>query len=123
LFACAKEAIDLFSIGVSYDKGVNFTPVLHLPDITPRACGELTSAAVCAQTWGSVASTIGIDAGAPDAEPEPVTFGQPKAPKVDAAGGWSCSVPMRRPEVGASAMWLVAAISVAAARKVRTKKS
>jgi photosystem II stability/assembly factor-like uncharacterized protein len=50
LFACAKEALDLFTIGVSDDKGVNFTPLLHLPDITPRACGELTSAAVCAST-------------------------------------------------------------------------
>jgi photosystem II stability/assembly factor-like uncharacterized protein len=95
LFACAKEAVDFFSIGTSDDKGVSFVPLLHFPDITPRACGAATSAAVCAATWSSVASTIGADAGpvadasldGPVALPPPDT----RTKKVEAAGGWNCA--------------------------------
>jgi hypothetical protein len=96
LFACAKEAIDFFSIGVSDDKGVNFTPVLHFPDIMPRACSAGSSAAVCGTVWSSVAAAIGIDAGVPDASVEPIPPTTP-APKVDASGGWSCAVTRVRP--------------------------
>jgi photosystem II stability/assembly factor-like uncharacterized protein len=90
LFACAKEAVDGFSIGVSDDKGVHFMPVLHFTDITPRACGAATSASICASTWGPIARTIGIDAGADDAASVPVTQAEAR-PNVDAGGGWSCA--------------------------------
>jgi photosystem II stability/assembly factor-like uncharacterized protein len=91
LLACAKEAVDLFSIGASDDKGVSFVPMLHFPDITPRSCGATTSAGVCASQWSSIASSIGIDAGAPDASVVPPP--PPRNPlKVDAAGGWSCAM-------------------------------
>jgi hypothetical protein len=92
LFACAKEAIDFFSIGVSDDKGVSFVPLLHFPDIKPRVCGAMTSAAVCASTWDSIASTIGVDGGAPpDASVEPPPPPPSRPVKVDAAGGWNCA--------------------------------
>src|SRR6185503_5958369 len=57
LFACGKEAVDEFSIGVSDDKGVHFMPVLHFSDITPRSCPGASSAAICASAWGAVAAT------------------------------------------------------------------
>jgi len=57
LFACGKEAVDSFSIGVSDDDGMHFAPVLHLPDITPRACASATSASICGNTWASVANS------------------------------------------------------------------
>ncbi len=119
LFACGKEAIDLFSIGYSPDKGVSFVPLLNLPDITPRVCGAMTSAAVCASAWGMIASTIGIDAGAPDAS-MPITMEPP--PKIDAAGGWNCAVAQRRERHRAWA-WgaFVAFAALWAARRARVR--
>jgi len=63
LLACAKEAVDGFSIGVSNDLGAHFTALLHLSAITPRNCPSSNSAASCVEIWPSIAPTIGIDAG------------------------------------------------------------
>jgi hypothetical protein len=92
LLACGKEAVDLFSIGVSDDKGINFTPLLHFADITPRTCGASTSASVCSSSWGAVATTIGIDAGVPDVDIMPLPPTEAPSPKVDAQGGWKCTM-------------------------------
>jgi len=120
LFACGKEAVDEFSIGVSDDKGVDFMPALHFTDITPRACGAATSASVCASSWGSVAGTIGIDAGV-DAPSPLVTSGQP-LPKVDAGGGWSCAFHPARAK-DRSPVWglIAAACCVATALRGRSR--
>jgi hypothetical protein len=118
LFACAKEATDLFSIGYSADKGVSFVPLLNFPDITPRACGAMTSAAVCASSWEMIAPTIGIDAGAPDAS---MPMMQPP-PKIDAAGGWNCALArLREPHRAWSWGAFVAFASLWALRRARVR--
>jgi photosystem II stability/assembly factor-like uncharacterized protein len=118
LFACAKEAIDFFSIGYSPDKGISFVPVLHFPDVRPRACGAMTSAAVCASSWDAIASTIGVDAGTPDASPP-----APPPLKVDAGGGWSCAVGAPRSRSVASAWVLVLASLFAMVRARCSRRS
>jgi photosystem II stability/assembly factor-like uncharacterized protein len=119
LFACAKEAIDGFSIGASGDEGVTFMPLLHFSDITPRECGAATSAAVCASSWSSVASLIGVDAGTDASPPEN------HPPEVDAGGGCGC-VASAPPSPGASVYALViavGAIGVRRARAIRARSS
>ena len=74
LLVCTKEAVDHFSIGVSDDLGEHFSPLLHLRNVLPRACGDDSTAAVCAFDWKDVAVVIGADAGSrgggePDAGP------------------------------------------------------
>ena len=75
LLACAKEAVDMFSIAASDDDGAHFTPLLHLADVTPAECPASSSAGICAREWPPVAAAIGADAGAPppsDAGVKPV---------------------------------------------------
>ncbi len=114
LFACAREAVDRFSIGASDDNGTSFVPVLHFSDITPRACGASTSAAVCASSWPPIAASIGVDAGAPNAD------SLARARNSDAGGGWNCtaSAPGRaRSDFG----WGVLGWLVVFARKARRR--
>jgi hypothetical protein len=63
LFACAKEAVDSFSIGASDDGGAHFTPLLHLADVAPMPCPGTSSAGICASKWSPIAASIGADAG------------------------------------------------------------
>jgi hypothetical protein len=66
LLACAKEAVDMFSIAASDDAGAHFTPLLHLADVIPAAdCPASSSAGICLSKWPPIAATIGADAGAP----------------------------------------------------------
>jgi photosystem II stability/assembly factor-like uncharacterized protein len=119
LFACAKEAVDGFSIGASDDLAVSFVPVLHFPDIKPRDCAADASAGVCPAVWPSIAPTIGIDAGAGDASSELPP--PPVVKKVDAQGGWNCSM---HASPRGSAAWAIAAIGVAAvAGRARSRGS
>jgi len=67
LLACAKEAIDMFSIAASDDGGGHFTPLLHLGDVTPADCPASSSAGICPSKWPPIAATIGADAGTPPA--------------------------------------------------------
>ena len=67
MLVCTKEAIDQFSIGISEDLGEHFAPLLHLAEVEPRACAADASANVCALEWKDIATTIGVDAGTPDA--------------------------------------------------------
>jgi photosystem II stability/assembly factor-like uncharacterized protein len=131
LYACAKESTDFFSIGASDDKGVSFVPLLHFPDVTPRACGAATSAAVCASSWSSIASTIGADAGvALDASidaPVKPPDSPDRTKKVEAAGGWNCAMGTTGPARGSAWALVVAALVGArrarAARAARTKQA
>jgi hypothetical protein len=63
LFVCAKEATDLFSVGVSRDGGARFVPLLHFSQIAPRDCADAGTAGVCSAKWPPIAATIGADAG------------------------------------------------------------
>ena len=82
LFACAKEAADPFTIGVSDDGGAHFTPLLRLADLVPSACPSSSTAAVCAAQWSQVATAIGADAGPPPADA--------RAPGAHQGGGCGC---------------------------------
>jgi photosystem II stability/assembly factor-like uncharacterized protein len=67
LYACAKEAIDHFAVGLSMDRGAHFESILHLADIAPLACApDTATGSLCGQYWGQVAGTIGADAGGAD---------------------------------------------------------
>ncbi|HVZ89430.1 MAG TPA: hypothetical protein VHG72_20885 [Polyangia bacterium] len=59
LFACANEATAGFTIGISTDEGGNFTPLLHLADLTPASCVSDASAASCGAQWCATAMAIG----------------------------------------------------------------
>jgi photosystem II stability/assembly factor-like uncharacterized protein len=70
LYACAKEADDHFTLGLSKDEGAHFEALLHLPAVVPLACAPSTpTGSICGAYWGSVAPLIGADAG--DAAPGP----------------------------------------------------
>jgi photosystem II stability/assembly factor-like uncharacterized protein len=87
LLVCTKEAIDHFSIGVSDDLGEHFEPLLHLSDVSPRACSAGASAGVCALDWEMVAMTIGADAGTS----RPVDAGNGLTDRVE-SGGCDCTL-------------------------------
>ena len=102
LYACAKEAADMFSIAASDDDGGHFTPLLHLADVTPAECPAASSAAICSSSWPPIAATIGADAGSPSPSDAGVT-----APK--ASSGCGCDLGSVR-DLRPSAVGLVAAL-------------
>jgi hypothetical protein len=65
LYACAKDAVDMFSIAASDDDGAHFMPLLHFADVTPADCPASSSAGICSAKWPPIATAIGADAGAP----------------------------------------------------------
>jgi photosystem II stability/assembly factor-like uncharacterized protein len=87
LYACAKEAGDGFTLGLSTDRGASFTKLLELPSLTPLACPpESPTTSTCAPLWPPVAIQIGADAGADaskvgvrDPSLEPVTENAPSS--------------------------------------------
>lgn len=95
LLACAKEAIDRFTIGVSQDQGEHFEALLHLSDVRPRSCAPDASTAVCTTDWDGVATVLGVDAGRGDAA---LTSGS----RSDAEGSCSCEL-ARAPRGGLAA--------------------
>jgi len=109
LYACAKEAVDMFSIAASDDAGAHFMPLLHLADVTPADCPAQSSTGICSSKWPPIAAIIGADAGAP-----PAPDGGVKPPK--SSGGCGCEVgsPARAQE---GALALVAALLIARARR------
>ncbi len=116
LLACAKEAIDQFSIGVSEDLGAHFTPLLHFHAITPRDCASSSSAAVCGGIWPWIAPSLGIDAGAPatgggasGAQPEP-----------GPGGGSGCSLSSASPHT--PPWWLGLVLWLAGTRRRRSER-
>jgi photosystem II stability/assembly factor-like uncharacterized protein len=71
IYACADQAMDPFSIGVSRDRGATFETLLRFESLCgSTACpGDSRASMLCAPAWGAVAATLGatcgIDAGAP----------------------------------------------------------
>lgn len=61
LYACADEAIDKLTVGLSQDDGKTFQPIMHLSSpCGPLACGDTSSVAVeCNKQWPVTAVTIG----------------------------------------------------------------
>ncbi len=110
LLACAKEAVDMFSIAASDDAGGHFTPLLHLADVTPVSdCPASSSAGMCSSKWPPIAAAIGADAGAP-----PAPDGGNKPPK--SSGGCGCDLGSPAREAAGTA-GLVAALAIARARR------
>jgi hypothetical protein len=99
LIACAKEAIDPFSIAASDDQGAHFTPLLRLSEVTPATCPPSSSAGICPAKWPTIAATLGADAGTttPDAGP----------PTASNHSGCSCA--LARGSSGGSMIILLAA--------------
>jgi hypothetical protein len=63
LYACATEATDGFTVGLSVDGGAHFQSLFHLPDLMPLACPAATAVgSSCGRDWPIVASAIGADA-------------------------------------------------------------
>ncbi len=110
LYACAKEAVDMFSIAASDDGGAHFTPLLHLADVTPADCPATSSAGICSSKWPPIAATIGADAGAP-----PAPDGGVKPPKSSSGCGCEVGSPARG-KTSALAL-LLAALLIARARR------
>lgn len=75
LYACATEASDGFSVGISSDGAQTFAPLLHFADLRPVTCSAGTSAARCAQSECVLASLFdgSCEGVAPPPEPTPVT--------------------------------------------------
>jgi MYXO-CTERM domain-containing protein len=113
LYACAKEAVDMFSIAASDDGGAHFTPLLHLADVTPADCPATGSAGICWSKWPPIAAIIGADAGAPPAPDAGV-----RPPKASSGCGCQLGSPARG-EAGALA--LLAALLIARARRRRAQ--
>ncbi|WP_437738617.1 WD40/YVTN/BNR-like repeat-containing protein [Sorangium sp. So ce1335] len=61
LFACADEAVDGFTAGVSTDEGKTFSPLMTLDRLCgPPACGgESSTGQTCPALWPATASFIG----------------------------------------------------------------
>ena len=71
VYACADEATDGFTVGLSTDEGATFTAVMHRADLTgPLACDAGTSVgAQCPALWPATECVIGAascDAGPGD---------------------------------------------------------
>jgi hypothetical protein len=87
LFACADEAKDGFTLGLSPDGVEPFAPLLRLSALEPAKCAEGGAFAVCLSTWCDIKKTLPIDAmcakggGIADASDDR------KAGEADAAGG------------------------------------
>lgn len=110
LLACAKEAVDMFSIAASDDGGAHFTPLLHLAEVTPADCPASSSAGVCPSKWPPIAATIGADAGT-----SAVPDGGVKPPK--SSSGCGCELGSSdRAEAGALGL-LAALLLIASARR------
>ena len=109
LYACAKEAVDMFSIAASDDGGAHFTAILHLADVTPAGCPAQSSAGICSSKWPPIAATIGADAGAP-----PASDGGVKPPKSSSGCGCQVGSPARAEE---GALALLGALLVARRRR------
>jgi hypothetical protein len=96
LYACADETSGGFSVGVSTDGAVTFSPLLHLSDLRLQACGSGSSASACSALWCATATTIGAscaattDAGS-DAE------GDVRAVRTSAGAGCACDEAGRSP--------------------------
>ncbi|HEX9297528.1 MAG TPA: hypothetical protein VF881_16915 [Polyangiaceae bacterium] len=88
LYACAKEAIDGFTVALSNDQGNSFEVLLSLPDITPLGCQAGTPTGDrCAAVWPSVATLIGADPGSIDAGAVPESGTEGGAPSEAGAAG------------------------------------
>ena len=119
LFACADEATSGFTIGVSKDGGMTFTPLLHLAELTPVSCAGDASATSCAAQWCSTAMAVGapcavkVDA-ASDAESDGTHV-------VDArTAGCACDT-VDSPRVVMPVVVLVLFVSCAYRRSVRSQ--
>jgi MYXO-CTERM domain-containing protein len=88
LYACAREAVDGFSLGLSVDGGESFEPRYHLACVDgPVECTAGTSAGdLCPVAWPPLAQTLDVEscAGAGG--------GAPETAEVTAVGGACCSV-------------------------------
>jgi hypothetical protein len=90
LYACADQASDPFSIGVSHDMGATFDTLLRFENLCgATACPAGTQgAAQCAPAWDSIAPTLGamcrIDAG-PPAPPDAAILPDASTGGADAA--------------------------------------
>jgi hypothetical protein len=70
LFACATEASDGFSVGISTDGAQSFSPLLHFADLRPVACAAGTSAAGCAANDCALAALFDASCEAAPLPPE-----------------------------------------------------
>jgi hypothetical protein len=87
IYACADQATDPFSIGISRDMGVSFDPLLRFDALCGATeCPAATAGyAQCASTWPSIAASLG--AKCMDAGPAP-----PPPPSEDASVGSDASL-------------------------------
>lgn len=71
LYACGDER-EGFSLGLSGDEGMTFTPIYHLRSHCPLDCPSTSAvAAACGTDCDVIADAGASDAGAPDADAEP----------------------------------------------------
>lgn len=62
LYACANQFVDNFTLGLSKDEGITFTPLYNLTDICPLECADAAPGpAACKMYWPSIVATLGID--------------------------------------------------------------
>lgn len=89
LFACADEAKAGFSLALSTDSGIHFSPRFHKPELMLKACPvTLDTGLYCPQAWEGQKDVLGIDAGAPKNEPAGATGAVP-SPRENSG----CSLP------------------------------
>ena len=116
LFACGDEATNRFSLGLSTDEGVTFTPVLHFTDLHPRSCNPGATAEICLEAWPNLAPILGIDAGATGTVPD--SGAPPTSDDVAKRSGCSCRLDARPSErAWAAAAWWLAAWFVGRRRR------
>jgi len=115
LLACAKEAVDMFSIAASNDDGAHFTPLLHLADVIPADCPASSSAGICLPKWPPIAATIGADAGA-----SPAPDGGVKPTKSNGGCGCDLGSPARE-QTGAVGLFIALALVIGRRRARRAQ--
>lgn len=65
LYACASELADPFSVGVSVDRGVTFSPLYKLVDTCPQVCPDSSGAgAMCRERWPLLSLRVGASSAA-----------------------------------------------------------
>src|SRR5262249_29575185 len=93
LFACADEAQDAFTLGVSRDGDEPFVPVLRAGDLAPQSCASDAAGAACASTWCDTRRLLPIDGGCDDRDPRIDAGDAGDAPIGDVAATSGASPP------------------------------
>jgi hypothetical protein len=66
LYACASEARDAFTVGLTNDEGKSFATLYRNVDLAPLACSAGTSTGdTCAGFWPGVRASLGVDDAGP----------------------------------------------------------